>query len=95
MKPRRPRTGRAALVVAIVVAAQALLIGLASAQLAPPPPTPVPPDGSLSPFPHSLDTPADASLPPDLSAPSAILADLDTGQVLFARTPTRNAPSRA
>jgi D-alanyl-D-alanine carboxypeptidase (penicillin-binding protein 5/6) len=85
VKSWRPRTGRAALVVALVVAAHALLIGLASAQLAPPPPTPVPPDGSLSPFPHSLETPTDASLPPDLSAPSAILADLDTGQILFAK----------
>jgi D-alanyl-D-alanine carboxypeptidase (penicillin-binding protein 5/6) len=82
---RRPHTGRAALIVTLVVAAQAMLIGLASAQLAPPPPTPVPPDGSLSPFPQSLDTPADAASPPGLSAPSAILADLDTGQVLFAK----------
>lgn len=85
MRSRRPRTGRTWLVVAVALAAQASLIGLASAQLAPPPPTPVPPDGSLSPFPRSLDTPADASLPPDLSAPSAILADLATGQVLFAK----------
>jgi D-alanyl-D-alanine carboxypeptidase (penicillin-binding protein 5/6) len=85
VRVRRPRTGRAALIVALIVAAHALLIGLASAQLAPPPPTPVPPDGSLSPFPDSLDTPADASQPPDLSAPSAILADLDTGQILFAK----------
>jgi D-alanyl-D-alanine carboxypeptidase (penicillin-binding protein 5/6) len=92
VRPRRPRTGRAALVVAVCVAAQALLIGLASAQLAPPPPTPVPPDGSLSPFPQSLDTPADASQPPDLSAPNAILADLDTGQVLFAKDADARRP---
>ncbi|MEO8424292.1 MAG: D-alanyl-D-alanine carboxypeptidase family protein [Actinomycetota bacterium] len=91
MRPR-PRTGRVALVVALVLAVQALLIGFASAQLAPPPPTPVPPDGSLSPFPQSLDTPADASPPPDLSAPSAILADLDTGQVLFAKDPDTQRP---
>jgi D-alanyl-D-alanine carboxypeptidase (penicillin-binding protein 5/6) len=81
---RRSRTARVALVVALVVAAQSTVIGLASAQLAPPP-TPVPPDGSLSPFPQSLDTPADASLPPAPSAPVAILADLDTGQVLFSK----------
>ncbi len=92
MKPRRRRTGRVTLVVTLVVVAQALLIGFASAQLAPPPPTPVPPDGSLSPFPLSLDTPADASLPPDLSAPSAILADLDTGQVLFAKDADARRP---
>ena len=84
MRPRRPRTARVALIVALVVAAQSALVGLASAQQAPPP-TPVPPDGSLSPFPQSLDTPADASLPPGLSAPVAILADLDTGQVLFSK----------
>ncbi len=91
MRPRRPRTGRVAIVVAIVVAAQALLVGLASAQLAPPP-TPVPPDGSLSPFPQSLDTPADSSLPPELSAPSAILADLGTGQVLFSKDADSRRP---
>lgn len=85
MTSRRPHAGRGVLIVALIVAAQALLVGLASAQLAPPPPTPVPPDGSLSPFPQSLDTPADAAPLPALSAPSAILADLDTGQVLFAK----------
>ena len=52
----------------------------------------MPPDGSLSPFPQSLDTPADAALPPVLSAPSAILADLDTGQVLFAQDADTQRP---
>jgi D-alanyl-D-alanine carboxypeptidase (penicillin-binding protein 5/6) len=92
VRPWRPRTARVALVVALVVAAEASLIGLASAQLAPPPPTPVPPNGSLSPFPQSLDTPGDASQAPDLSAPSAILAELDTGQVLFAKDPDSQRP---
>jgi serine-type D-Ala-D-Ala carboxypeptidase (penicillin-binding protein 5/6) len=87
----RPRTPRAALVIAIAVLAQASLIGFASAQLAPPP-TPVPPDGSLSPFPQNLDTPADASTSPVLSAPSAILADLDTGQVLFSHDADSERP---
>ncbi|MGH2597150.1 MAG: D-alanyl-D-alanine carboxypeptidase family protein [Actinomycetota bacterium] len=91
MNHRRPRTARAALVIAIAVLAQASLIGFASAQLAPPP-TPVPPDGSLSPFPQALDTPADASSSPVLSAPSAILADLDTGQVLFSRDADSERP---
>jgi D-alanyl-D-alanine carboxypeptidase (penicillin-binding protein 5/6) len=91
VKHRRPRTGRAALVVAIAVLAQASVIGFASAQLAPPP-TPVPPDGSLSPFPQTLDTPTDASSPPVLSAPSAILADLGSGQVLFARNADAKRP---
>jgi D-alanyl-D-alanine carboxypeptidase (penicillin-binding protein 5/6) len=83
MKRGRADVGRSALIVAILILAQGSLIGFASAQLAPPP-TPVPPDGSLSPFPQSLDTPADASFPPVLSAPSAMLADLSSGQVLFA-----------
>src|SRR5207342_1727862 len=89
---RRPRIGRVSLVVAVGILAQASLIGLAAAQLAPPPPTPVPPDGSLSPFPRSLETPADALRPPDLSAPSAILADLDTGQVLFSKDADARRP---
>ena len=90
MTRARSLPGRATLVVLAVVLAQASLVGLASAQLAPPPPTPVPPDGSLSPFPHALDTPTASTAAPDLSAPSAVLADLDSGQVLFekdARSP--------
>lgn len=92
MRSRRPRAGRVALVLAAGLAAQLTLVGLASAQLGPPPPTPVPPDGSLSPFPHVLDTPGDASVPPGISAPSAVLADLDTGQVLFAKDPNAERP---
>jgi D-alanyl-D-alanine carboxypeptidase (penicillin-binding protein 5/6) len=87
----RFRSRRAALIVLAVVGIQTSLIGLASAQLAPPP-TPVPPDGSLSPFPGSLDTPADASIVPDLSAPSAMLADLDSGQVLFEKDARSQRP---
>jgi serine-type D-Ala-D-Ala carboxypeptidase (penicillin-binding protein 5/6) len=89
---RDPHIGRVALAVAVGVLAQASIIGLASAQLAPPPPTPVPPDGSLSPFPQALATPSDAALPPAVSAPTAILADLDTGQVLFAKEADTKRP---
>ena len=91
MTHQRPRIGRVSLVVAVGILAQVSLTGLASAQLAPPP-TPVPPDGSLSPFPQALDTPSDAVSPPVLSAPSALLADLDTGQVLFAKDPDGRRP---
>lgn len=91
MNRGRRRRGGVALVIAIAVLVQASLIGFASAQLAPPP-TPVPPDGSLSPFPQTLDTPADASTLPALSAPSAMLADLDTGQVLYARDADSERP---
>jgi D-alanyl-D-alanine carboxypeptidase (penicillin-binding protein 5/6) len=52
----------------------------------PPPPTPVVVPGggtSPSPFVSELRTPAPSALPPDLRAEAAVLADLDTGQVLF------------
>ena len=94
MRRRRPRRARP-LVVAVGVLAQAALTGLASAQPAPPPPTPVPPNGSLSPFPHALDTPSDAALPPIAVRAGAILADLDTGQVLFSKDPDSDGRSRA
>jgi D-alanyl-D-alanine carboxypeptidase (penicillin-binding protein 5/6) len=58
-------------------------LGNASPGSTVPPPTPVPPDGHLSPFPTALATPADTGSPPSLSARGALLADLDTGEVLF------------
>jgi D-alanyl-D-alanine carboxypeptidase (penicillin-binding protein 5/6) len=87
------RAGRAAVIlVAAGVVLQVALTGLASAGLTPPPPTPVPPDGSLSPFPRSLDTPEPADAVPVVSAASAVLADLDSGQVLFAKDPAARRP---
>ncbi|HXF37853.1 MAG TPA: hypothetical protein VNO17_11850, partial [Actinomycetota bacterium] len=47
-----------------------------------PPPTPVPPFGSPSPFPTRLRTPEPSTEPPALSAAAAVLVDLETGQVL-------------
>jgi D-alanyl-D-alanine carboxypeptidase (penicillin-binding protein 5/6) len=52
----------------------------------PPPPTPVlQPDGQLSPspFPQALRTPAPSAVPPQVDAAAAVLADLDSGRVLF------------
>jgi serine-type D-Ala-D-Ala carboxypeptidase (penicillin-binding protein 5/6) len=52
----------------------------------PPPPTPVIQPGgqaSLSPFPSTLRTPSTSTELPEVHAASAVLADLDTGQVLF------------
>lgn len=52
----------------------------------PPPPTPVIQPGgqaSLSPFPSTLRTPSTSTELPEIHAASAVLADLDTGQVLF------------
>lgn len=88
MRAGRSRAGRVGLIVALGILAQVLLVGLAGAQLGkPPPPTPVPPDGSLSPFPQALRTPADASALPNVAAASVVLADLDSGQVLYAKDP--------
>ncbi|HEY3208866.1 MAG TPA: D-alanyl-D-alanine carboxypeptidase family protein [Actinomycetota bacterium] len=56
-------------------------IGVAST----PPPTPVPPHGSPSPFPTALRTPTPSAVPPKLTSPSAVLEDLRTGQVLYAK----------
>lgn len=50
-----------------------------------PPPTPVPPNGSPSPFPTALRTPTPSARLPKLTSPSAVLEDLDTGQVLYAK----------
>jgi D-alanyl-D-alanine carboxypeptidase (penicillin-binding protein 5/6) len=64
----------------------------AAAPTSTPPPTPVPPFGSPSPFPTSLATPRPSTNPPRLAASSAILEDLDTGQVLFALRPGDRRP---
>jgi serine-type D-Ala-D-Ala carboxypeptidase (penicillin-binding protein 5/6) len=66
-----------------------LSFGAARAQtptLQPPPPTPVIQPGgqvSRSPFPSTLRTPSTSTEVPEIHAASAVLADLDTGQVLF------------
>jgi D-alanyl-D-alanine carboxypeptidase (penicillin-binding protein 5/6) len=51
-----------------------------------PPPTPVPMPGggtSPSPFLHALRTPPPSIQPPSVAAGAAVLADLDTGQILW------------
>jgi D-alanyl-D-alanine carboxypeptidase (penicillin-binding protein 5/6) len=58
----------------------------------PPPPTPVPPNGSPSPFVSRLSTPADPMLVPRVEASAAILMDLGTEQVLFQRSPEQAQP---
>jgi D-alanyl-D-alanine carboxypeptidase (penicillin-binding protein 5/6) len=57
-----------------------------------PPPTPVPPAGSPSPFPTVLHTPAPGMRPPSIAAEAALLGDLSTGQVLFSRKPDAEHP---
>jgi serine-type D-Ala-D-Ala carboxypeptidase (penicillin-binding protein 5/6) len=72
-----------------VAAILALSFGAARAQTpvpSPPPPTPVVQPGgqtSPSPFPSTLRTPAPTTQAPEVGAGSAVLVDLDTGQVLF------------
>jgi D-alanyl-D-alanine carboxypeptidase (penicillin-binding protein 5/6) len=79
----RRRGAPAALVVGVLI--PCLLAGIAAAIPGTvPPPTPVPPRGSLSPFPSVLQTPADAVARPPLTAASVVLADLDSGQILLA-----------
>ncbi|MEP6758081.1 MAG: D-alanyl-D-alanine carboxypeptidase family protein [Actinomycetota bacterium] len=68
----------------LAIAAAAVNAGAAT-RSSTPPPTPVPPRGSPSPFPTSLATPSDPTREPIIPAASALLADLDTGQVLYAK----------
>jgi D-alanyl-D-alanine carboxypeptidase (penicillin-binding protein 5/6) len=83
-------------VVAAVCAAAAAvgsIGGLAAAgSRSTPPPTPVGPDASPSPFVTELRTPADPVPVPAVDAAAAILVELDTGQVLFARDPRERRP---
>jgi serine-type D-Ala-D-Ala carboxypeptidase (penicillin-binding protein 5/6) len=70
--------------VALVLAALAgpfLLVGVASGQFTPPP-TPVPPNGSPSPFITVLPTPSDSLPEPEIHAAAAILFDLGARQPL-------------
>lgn len=75
----------AASTLALLVAAPATFLADAAPHGAVPPPTPVPPDGRLSPMPSVLHTPADPVPPPDVSADGALLADLDSGAILYRR----------
>jgi D-alanyl-D-alanine carboxypeptidase (penicillin-binding protein 5/6) len=86
----------------VFVVATALSLAVILQQLGPrpvpawatsiPPPTPVPPNGSPSPFPTVLTTPRPSLTPPPIGSPSAILEDLGTGQVLFAKGPDWRRP---
>jgi serine-type D-Ala-D-Ala carboxypeptidase (penicillin-binding protein 5/6) len=85
---RRPRlTSIAILLLALVVLACGVAVA-AGPRLGPqrvPPPTPVPPFGSPSPYPTALDTPPPSARPPDLEVAAAALVDMESGQVLYQR----------
>jgi len=85
---------RAAAVSAPFVAAALFTLAAVGSALATstPPPTPVPPFGSPSPFPTTLVTPPPSTTPPELSAAAAILQDQDTGQTLFEMAPRARRP---
>lgn len=70
----------------LVLLAQVSALGARGPQVAPPP-TPVPPNGSPSPFVSGLSTPADPIPLPGVDASAAILTDLGTEQILFQRSP--------
>lgn len=85
----------AALAPAVAVVAVPTVAGVAQLATSTPPPTPVLlPNGrtTLSPFPSVLRTPEPSRRPPEISAPSAILADLDSGQVLFEKAADEARP---
>jgi D-alanyl-D-alanine carboxypeptidase (penicillin-binding protein 5/6) len=80
------------MLVIAVVSTEAGLTSFASPHGDAPPPTPVPPRGSLSPFPTSLTTPTDATVAPTLTARSALLADLTSGDVMDEKAADRPVP---
>lgn len=82
----------AAALLAALLAAQLIVLGLAGAQTGPPPPTPVPPDGRLSPFPSVLHTPRDPVAAPTPASSAALLGDLDDGTVLFRKDASTPRP---
>jgi D-alanyl-D-alanine carboxypeptidase (penicillin-binding protein 5/6) len=94
VSPLAGRRSIATAVVLVVAAANVALVasGGARAERDVPPPTPVPPDGSLSPFPTVLETPRDAVPVPTIPAASALLADLDDGTVLLRKAATVRRP---
>jgi D-alanyl-D-alanine carboxypeptidase (penicillin-binding protein 5/6) len=57
-----------------------------------PPPTPVPPHGSPSPFVTRLSTPSDPVPIPRIDAPAALLMDLAAGQILYQRSASAARP---
>ena len=88
--PSRRRPTRAGWALGLAFVTAAAVAGVLATRVgadpsSTPPPTPVPPSGSPSPFPTVLHTPSPSTAQPSVRAPSAVLADLDTGQVLYQR----------
>jgi serine-type D-Ala-D-Ala carboxypeptidase (penicillin-binding protein 5/6) len=92
VRPVRRRRSVAAAAIILTLAGQAAFVSFASAGGSTPPPTPVPPKGSPSPFVSDLRTPEDHLARPSIGAAEALLADLDTGQAMFAKAPDARRP---
>ena len=92
VSPVRRRRSIAAAALVVALGAQAAFLSFASAERSTPPPTPVPPKGSPSPFVSDLRTPEDHLTAPSIGAAEALLADLDTGQAMFAKAPDLRRP---
>jgi D-alanyl-D-alanine carboxypeptidase (penicillin-binding protein 5/6) len=88
---RSAARGAVAVLPVLLFLAQASALGTLAPQVGPPP-TPVPPNGSPSPFVSRLSTPRDPIPVPSVGASSAVLVDLGTGQVLFRKAPDRARP---
>ena len=88
---RRAARGAAALLPLLILLTQLSALGTLGPQVGPPP-TPVPPTGSPSPFLSHLSTPADPMPVPKVEASAAILMDLGTRQVLFGKSPDLARP---
>ncbi|HEX6401227.1 MAG TPA: D-alanyl-D-alanine carboxypeptidase family protein, partial [Actinomycetota bacterium] len=88
---RRGAARALAAVPLLLLALQAAAVGVLAPQVAPPP-TPVPPNGSPSPFLDRLDLPADPQPVPAVEARGALLVDLSVDQVLFERAANQAMP---
>jgi D-alanyl-D-alanine carboxypeptidase (penicillin-binding protein 5/6) len=88
---RRVGAGAAAFVPLLLLIAQASWLHAIGAPAAPPP-TPVPPNGSPSPFVSRLSTPADPVPVPRIEAPAVVLMDLAAGQILYQRASASARP---
>ena len=93
-RARRRAAARAAVALSVVVglAAQLVLIGTAAAERSGPPPTPVPPRGSPSPFPQVAGDTVRRGRGAEVDAAAVILAELDDGQLMFAKAPEVRRP---
>ena len=88
---RRAARGAIAFLPLLILLTQLSARGALGPQVGPPP-TPVPPRGSPSPFVSHLSTPADPMPVPKVEASAAILMDLGTRQVLFGKSPDLARP---